>query len=138
MSGAQRLEVDGSTVFIEGTGPGTVVMVHGWPDGVDIGDTASGEFVRLLSIKAKLQIASYQLWLALAYHLPVGLGPTPGRNARVRRAGAESGTPGDAQSTCTIQPTVGCLAGLARGGQQRMQRRSQEPCAGPELRCQNT
>ena len=176
MSEAQRLEVDGSTVFIEGAGSGTVVMVHGWPDthrlwdaqvallsphlrcvrftlpgydrqrgrraltlqqmtahiaavvdaaspqqavtlllhdwgaiygyqyalqhpqrvarivGVDIGDTASGEFVRSLSIKAKLQIASYQLWLALAYHLPVGLGDRMTRwMARQKRAPARPG-----------------------------------------------
>lgn len=158
MSNAQTMEVDGTTVLIEGTGPDTVVMAHGWPDnhrlwdeqvallsphlrcvrftlpgydrrrgrraltlqqmtahfaavveatspqqtvtlllhdwgafygyqyalqqpqrvariiGVDIGDTASGEFVRSLSSKAKQMIAGYQLWLALAYHLPVRLG----------------------------------------------------------------
>jgi cis-3-alkyl-4-acyloxetan-2-one decarboxylase len=34
---------------------------------VDIGDTGSGEFLRSLPLKAKLGIAGYQLWLALAY-----------------------------------------------------------------------
>lgn len=37
--------------------------------GVDIGDTFSADFVQSLSTKAKLMIALYQLWLALAYRL---------------------------------------------------------------------
>lgn len=42
--------------------------------GVDIGDTRSGEFLRSLSIRAKLMMAAYQLWLALAYQLPAVVG----------------------------------------------------------------
>lgn len=175
MNAVQTIEVDGTTVLIEGTGPDTVVMIHGWPDthrlwdaqvallsphlrcvrftlpgsdpqrgrralslqqmtahiaavvdavspqqavtlllhdwgaiygyqytlqhpqrvarivGVDIGDTASGEFVRSLPIKPKLMIAGYQLWLALAYHLPAGLGDRMTRwMARQLRAPAAS------------------------------------------------
>lgn len=158
----QTLEVDGSEVLLEGDGPHTVVLIHGWPDtralwdplvaqlladpiaglrcarfhlpgndlrrgrrplslaqmtahiaaivdavspgrpvtlvlhdwgavygyqyamqhpsrvarivGVDIGDTGSREFLGSLSLKAKLGIAGYQLWLALAYRLPSALG----------------------------------------------------------------
>ncbi len=152
------LEIDGSTVRLDGTGPHTVLLLHGWPDtlalwdptvavlapafrcarialpgfdvtrgrraptlaqmtahiaavvdavspdapvtlvlhdwgaiygyqyalahpgrvarvvAVDIGDTGSGEFVRGLPLKAKLGIAGYQLWLALAYLAPRRLG----------------------------------------------------------------
>ncbi len=42
--------------------------------GVDIGDTSSGEFVRSLPLKAKLMVAAYQLWLAMAYQLPAFVG----------------------------------------------------------------
>jgi pimeloyl-ACP methyl ester carboxylesterase len=42
--------------------------------GVDVGEVASGEFVRSLPLKAKLGIAAYQGWLALAYKLPAALG----------------------------------------------------------------
>lgn len=42
--------------------------------GVDIGDAGSGEFLRGLPLRAKLGIAGYQLWLALAYQLPAALG----------------------------------------------------------------
>lgn len=42
--------------------------------GVDIGDAVSGEFLRSLPPRAKLMIAAYQLWLALAYQLPAALG----------------------------------------------------------------
>lgn len=158
----ELMEVDGSEVQVEGQGPHTLVMAHGWPDtpalwdplvaqllsrpdaglrcvrfhlpgndlrrgrrpmtlaqmtahfaaivdavspnqpvtlvlhdwgavygyqyamqhpahvarivGVDIGDTGSREFLRSLSFKAKLGIAGYQLWLALAYQLPAQLG----------------------------------------------------------------
>ena len=37
--------------------------------GVDIGDTGSGAYLKALSLKEKLMIASYQLWLALAWKL---------------------------------------------------------------------
>lgn len=37
--------------------------------GVDIGDTNSGAYLRSLNLKEKLQIAGYQLWLALAWKL---------------------------------------------------------------------
>jgi pimeloyl-ACP methyl ester carboxylesterase len=37
--------------------------------GVDIGDTNSKAFLGALSLKEKLSIAGYQLWLAAAYHL---------------------------------------------------------------------
>ena len=157
-----RLEVDGTEVLVEGPGPHTLALIHGWPDtralwnplvaqllarpdlglrcvrftlpgndlaqgrrpmslaqmtahfaaivdavshgqpvtlllhdwgavygyqyamqhpsrvarlvGVDIGDTGSGEFIRGLPLKAKLGIAGYQLWLALAHQLPAALG----------------------------------------------------------------
>ncbi len=152
------LEIDGSAVRLDGSGPHTVLLLHGWPDtlalwdatvaelapthrcarltlpgfdatrprralplaqmtahlaavvdavspdapvtlvmhdwgaiygyqfalahpqrvarvvAVDIGDTGSGEFLRSLPLKAKLGIAGYQLWLALAYGLPRALG----------------------------------------------------------------
>jgi pimeloyl-ACP methyl ester carboxylesterase len=50
--------------------PGRVARIVG----VDIGDTASGEFLRSLPFKAKLGIVGYQAWLALAYGLPVKVG----------------------------------------------------------------
>lgn len=152
------LTVDDTTVRIEGDGPQTLVMVHGWPDtaalwdpqvahfrdrfrcvrftlpgfditaprrapdldamvahlaaivdavspdapvtlllhdwgavygyqyalrhadrvarviALDIGDTASGEFLRGLGLGAKLGILAYQGWLALAYQLPRAMG----------------------------------------------------------------
>jgi pimeloyl-ACP methyl ester carboxylesterase len=37
--------------------------------GVDIGDTGSGAYFKSLSMKEKLMIAGYQLWLALAWKL---------------------------------------------------------------------
>jgi pimeloyl-ACP methyl ester carboxylesterase len=37
--------------------------------GVDIGDAASGHYVRSLSTKAKLMVMVYQLWLVLAWRL---------------------------------------------------------------------
>lgn len=42
--------------------------------GVDIGDIGSAEFLKSLSWRAKLGIAAYQGWLALAYRLPVAAG----------------------------------------------------------------
>jgi len=42
--------------------------------GVDVGDTTSPAFRRSQSLKGKLLIASYQLWLAFAYALPRALG----------------------------------------------------------------
>ncbi len=147
----ETLTVNGTEVRIEGSGPGTIVLLHGWPDtldlwdttvdalkdrfrcvrftqpgfaagderrmrsldelvahyaaivdraspgkpvtlllhdwgcvfgyqyamrhpgrvarivGVDIGDTNSGAFLRSLTWKAKLGVAGYQLWLALAW-----------------------------------------------------------------------
>lgn len=42
--------------------------------GVDVGEVSSSEFVRSLSWKAKLGIAAYQGWLALAYLMPAALG----------------------------------------------------------------
>lgn len=162
MGQQQQIVVDGVDVFIEGQGPQTMVMIHGWPDthllwdaqvaalssdyrcvrftlpgydtakparpmsldqivafigavldavspgqavvlmlhdwgcvfgyqfiarhpervqriiGVDIGDTNSGALARSLTLKAKLGVAFYQLWLALAWvlgrHLAAGLG----------------------------------------------------------------
>lgn len=155
---AQQLIVDGVEVFIEGEGPQTVVMIHGWPDtyrlwdaqvawlkgryrcvrftlpgfdtaqparlaslvqmvdlfkaivdrvspgqpvtlllhdwgamfgyefaaqhpdrvariiGVDIGDTNSGAYLKSLTPKAKLMIAAYQVWLAMAWKLGGRLG----------------------------------------------------------------
>lgn len=60
--------------------------------GVDIGDTGSGEFLGGLSVKAKLGIAGYQLWLALAYALPARLGDRMTRwMARQLRAPAPAG-----------------------------------------------
>lgn len=154
----QQLIVDGVEVFIEGEGPQTVVMIHGWPDthrlwdaqvallkgryrcvrftlpgfdpaqparaaslvqmvglfkaivdrvspaqpvtlllhdwgaifgyefaaqhpdrvariiGVDIGDTNSGAYLKSLTLKAKLMIVAYQVWLALAWKLGGRLG----------------------------------------------------------------
>lgn len=153
MSGVETISVEGVEVRIEGDGPDTIVMLHGWPDtlelwdstvealkdryrcvrftqpgfaagdvrrmrsldelvslyaaivdrvsphkpvtlllhdwgcvfgyqyairhpqrvarivGVDIGDTASGAFRRSLTAKAQWGIASYQLWLALAWKI---------------------------------------------------------------------
>lgn len=154
----QKLLIDGIDVFVEGDGPETIVMIHGWPDtyrlwdaqvaefksryrcvrftlpgfdiakprraytlaettglfkaiveqvaggrkvilllhdwgcifgyafytqhpalvsriiGVDIGDTNSPDFPASLSVKAKLMILYYQLWLALAWRLGGSLG----------------------------------------------------------------
>jgi pimeloyl-ACP methyl ester carboxylesterase len=57
--------------------------------GVDIGDTASGEFLRSLSTKAKLAVLAYQGWLALAYVMPQRLGDAMTRRmARWLRAPA--------------------------------------------------
>lgn len=59
---------------------------------VDIGDTGSGEFLRSLPLKAKLGIAGYQLWLALAYLAPRRLGDAMTRwMARQLRAPAPPG-----------------------------------------------
>lgn len=43
---------------------------------IDVGDTNSQAFARSLSAKAKLGIAGYQLWLALAWKLGGALGTT--------------------------------------------------------------
>jgi cis-3-alkyl-4-acyloxetan-2-one decarboxylase len=60
--------------------------------GVDIGDVASGEFLRSLTLKAKLMVAGYQLWLAAAYLMPAGLGNRMTRwMARMLRAPAPAG-----------------------------------------------
>jgi len=153
-----QLVVDGIEVFIEGDGPQTVVMIHGWPDtwrlwqgtvdrlkgqcrcvrfslpgfdvtkpprpvsldqmvalfkaivdamspgqpvvllthdwgaifgyefahrhpdrvgriiAVDIGDISTSAYLKSLSFKAKLMVAGYQLWLALAWKLGGRLG----------------------------------------------------------------
>jgi pimeloyl-ACP methyl ester carboxylesterase len=61
--------------------------------GVDIGDTASGEFLRSLSIKGKLMIAAYQLWLAVAYLVPPALG-----NPMTRWMARQLGAPAPAQA----------------------------------------
>jgi pimeloyl-ACP methyl ester carboxylesterase len=66
--------------------PGRVARIVG----VDIGDTGSGEFLRSLPFKAKLGIAGYQLWLALAYQLPANWGDRMTRwMARQLRAPAQ-------------------------------------------------
>jgi pimeloyl-ACP methyl ester carboxylesterase len=65
--------------------PGRVARIVG----VDIGDTRAGDFLRSLSWKARLGIAAYQLWLALAYQLPAALGDRMTRRmARLLRAPA--------------------------------------------------
>jgi pimeloyl-ACP methyl ester carboxylesterase len=155
---ASQMNIEGVHVCIEGEGPETVVMIHGWPDthrlwddqvvafkahyrcvrftlpgfdltqprrahslaelvavfkkiveqtspgqpvtlllhdwgcyfgyqfalqhptlvrrivGVDVGDVNSGAYVRSLPLKAKLGVAAYQLWLALAWGLGGRLG----------------------------------------------------------------
>lgn len=152
------LRIEGVDVFVEGGGPQTVVMIHGWPDtyrlwdaqveclkpafrcvrftlpgfgideprracslaeilailrkvvdatcqgrpvvlmlhdwgcffgyqfaarhpeqvekivGLDIGDVGSRHHVRSLSLPAKLMIAAYQLWLALAWRIDGAIG----------------------------------------------------------------
>lgn len=42
--------------------------------GIDIGDAGSGEHVAALGVKAKLMVATYQLWLALAWNLGGAVG----------------------------------------------------------------
>ena len=42
--------------------------------GVDIGDVSSPDYLRSLGLKAKLMIATYQLWLALAWAIGGGVG----------------------------------------------------------------
>lgn len=55
--------------------------------GVDIGDTASGEFLRSLTPAAKAGMAGYQLALAAAHKLPAALGDAATRRmARLLRA----------------------------------------------------
>jgi pimeloyl-ACP methyl ester carboxylesterase len=41
---------------------------------LDVGDAGSREHLASLALSAKLAVAAYQLWLALAWHLPSGLG----------------------------------------------------------------
>jgi cis-3-alkyl-4-acyloxetan-2-one decarboxylase len=50
--------------------PGRVARIIG----VDIGDTNSGAFIRSLSLKGKLGVAGYQLWLALAWKIGGNMG----------------------------------------------------------------
>ena len=164
----QTLKIDDIDVHVEGQGPDTLVMVHGWPDtyrlwdaqvtafrdsyrcvrftlpgfdagnprrayslteveavykkvieqvspaapvvllvhdwgavfgyrfvqshpglvsrliGVDIGDAGSQRHLQALGLKGKLMMASYQLWLALAWRLGPGIGD-PMTRALVRR-----------------------------------------------------
>lgn len=173
---AQTLSVGDLTVHVEGQGPRTIVMVHGWPDthalwdpqvaalrehyrcvrftlpgfdkahprrvrqiddtvadllavvdavsphqpvvlllhdwgcvfgyalaerhpdrvsaimGIDVGDAGSGEHLAGLGAKAKLMIAGYQLWLALAWNLggKVGDGMTRRMASLLRAPGAPS------------------------------------------------
>lgn len=42
--------------------------------GVDIGDASSSEYLHSLSVRQKLMIAGYQLWLALAWAIGGGVG----------------------------------------------------------------
>lgn len=35
---SERMEVDGITVHVEGRGPGTILMLHGWPDTLHLWD----------------------------------------------------------------------------------------------------
>jgi len=41
---------------------------------LDVGDAGSREHLASLGLNAKLAVATYQLWLALAWHLPTALG----------------------------------------------------------------
>jgi len=41
---------------------------------LDVGDAGSREHLAALGLRAKLAVAAYQLWLALAWHLPTALG----------------------------------------------------------------
>lgn len=36
---SQTLEIDGITVLVEGRGPQTLVMIHGWPDSLRLWDS---------------------------------------------------------------------------------------------------
>ncbi|MGJ4949337.1 alpha/beta fold hydrolase [Bradyrhizobium sp. HKCCYLS20291] len=58
--------------------------------GVDVGDAGSREHLQSLDWRAKLGTAAYQLWLALAWHMPVRLGDVMTRSmARLAGAPAE-------------------------------------------------
>jgi len=60
--------------------------------GIDVGDAASREHVASLSAKAKLMIAGYQMWLALAWNLGGAVGDRMTRRmaALLRAPGAPS------------------------------------------------
>lgn len=86
--------VDFYRAVIDSVSPGQPVtlLLHDWgclygyqfaaahPDrvsriiGVDIGDTSASAYLQSLSLKAKLMIAGYQLWLALAWKLGGSIG----------------------------------------------------------------
>jgi cis-3-alkyl-4-acyloxetan-2-one decarboxylase len=94
---ARPMTLDSMTALIEdivsalSPDKALILMLHDWgvlfgshfmakhPDkvsrliSIDVGDSNSREFLSSLSLKAKLMIAQYQLWLALAYKLG-GLG----------------------------------------------------------------
>ena len=95
--------------ILDAVSPGqpVVLMVHDWgaiygwqlamahPSrvagivGIDVGDTASGEFLRSLTPKAKAGMALYQLVLAAAWKMPAPLGDAITRRmARLLRAPA--------------------------------------------------
>ena len=194
-----RLNVDGTEVLIDGSGPATLVMVHGWPDtaalwipqvahfrsrfrcvrftlpgfdvhgprraltlqamvdhlaaivdavspdepvtlmlhdwgavygyqvamqhpqrvarivGIDVGETASGEFLRSLPWQAKAGVLAYQGWLALAYRLPQALGDRMTRwMARQLRAPGDPATIGATMNHSYVMQFTGGFKGSRR------------------------
>lgn len=83
--------------------------------GIDVGDIASGEFLRGLGWQGKLGIVAYQGWLALAYALPRRLGDRMTRGmARRFRAPAASERIGATMNHPYVAQFSGGFRGLQR------------------------